>query len=107
MQVNAAMNSYMLPHGVRCSATPLVTIASRCAVSPRQVSPNASRSQNPVGHLLPASSRTAAAGGGVLAPTVAATSDGDETPEPPAAGPPDPAATNSGAGTSATLVSVS
>ena len=54
MQVNAAMNSYMLPHGVRCSASPRARIASTWPVTPTQVRLNANRSQKPDGHRLDA-----------------------------------------------------
>ena len=62
MQVNAAMNSYMLPHGVRCSASPRVRMASTWPVTPMQVRPNASRSQKPDGHRAAAGARRRRAG---------------------------------------------
>ncbi len=49
MQVNAVMNSYMLPHGTRCSASPRVTMPRMCAASPSTVSASAARSQSPAG----------------------------------------------------------
>jgi hypothetical protein len=49
MHVNAAMNSYMLPHGTRSSASPRVVTAMSWDTSPTQVRPNAVRSQKPVG----------------------------------------------------------
>src|SRR6266436_5996113 len=46
----AAMNSYMLPQGTRCSASPLVVTAVMCRASPAQVSRKAARSHGPCGH---------------------------------------------------------
>jgi len=44
------MNSYMLPQGTRCSASPLVVTAVMCRASPAQVSRKAARSHGPCGH---------------------------------------------------------
>src|ERR1019366_4546267 len=49
MQVIAVMNSYMLPHGTRCSEMPRVRMPVTWAARPMQVSVNASRTQNPAG----------------------------------------------------------
>src|SRR5258708_29973653 len=48
-QVMAAMNSYMLPHGTRCSASPLVGTEVICRASPAHVSRNAARTHGPDG----------------------------------------------------------
>src|SRR5215469_8319815 len=52
MHVNAPMNSYMLPHGTRSSASPRVRTASTCRTTPVHVRPNAIRSQKPDGQRL-------------------------------------------------------
>src|SRR5712691_11590432 len=49
-QVMAAMNSYMLPHGTRSSARPLLATEVMWNASPAQVSRNAPRSHVPSGH---------------------------------------------------------
>src|SRR5271170_2869887 len=40
-QVSAVTNSYMLPHGARCTASPLVTTAAVCATTPTALSARA------------------------------------------------------------------
>ena len=45
----AAMNSYMLPHGTRCSARPLLATEHDLEATPTQVSTNAARSHGPCG----------------------------------------------------------
>jgi len=42
-------NSYMLPHGTRCSAIPRVTMPSTCVPSPTTVRPSAARIHGPAG----------------------------------------------------------
>src|SRR5690349_7169022 len=39
----AVTNSYMLPHGMRCSDSPRVTIPSTCVASPTAVNASAAR----------------------------------------------------------------
>src|SRR6185437_6644389 len=46
-QVSAVTNSYMLPHGARCTANPRVTTATRCARMPTALSVTAARTQGP------------------------------------------------------------
>src|ERR1022692_2613302 len=47
MQLMAIMNSYMLPHGTRCSDSPRVRMPVTCVARPTQVSANAVRIQRP------------------------------------------------------------
>src|ERR1700751_3557234 len=51
MQVSAVMNSYMLPHGARCTASPRVTIAITCASMPSALSDTATRIHGPASHM--------------------------------------------------------
>src|SRR5580700_1914325 len=46
-QVSAVTNSYMLPHGARCTASPLVTTATVCATTPAALSAMAARTHGP------------------------------------------------------------
>src|SRR5215469_11310976 len=46
-QVSAVTNSYMLPQGARCTASPLVTTAVRCAATATTLSVMATRIQGP------------------------------------------------------------
>src|SRR5580693_3085382 len=46
-QVSAVTNSYMLPQGARCTASPLVTTATTCASTPTVLSAMAACTQGP------------------------------------------------------------
>src|SRR5580693_4862644 len=46
-QVSAVTNSYMLPQGARCTASPLVTTATTCASTPTALSAKATCTQRP------------------------------------------------------------
>src|SRR5450756_2154656 len=45
------MNSYMLPQGARCTATPRETTATRCASMPTVLSVTAPRTQGPAAQI--------------------------------------------------------
>src|SRR5579875_410162 len=47
MQEIATTNSYMLPHGTRCTASPRVTTFSTCAARPTAASVTAARTHRP------------------------------------------------------------
>src|SRR5215469_16984669 len=47
MQVSAVTNSYMLPQGARCTASPLVTTATVCATTPTAASAMAAWTHGP------------------------------------------------------------
>src|ERR1700685_2971435 len=96
MQVIAARNSYMLPHGTRCSARPRVRIADTWKVAPTQVRANAVRTQSPDGQRPAAGLPGTAGGGPGRVGWAGTTTAGTAT-----AGPPAPTATSSGASTSA------
>src|ERR1035438_426790 len=52
-QVTDVTNSYMSPHGTRCTASPRVVTPMTCAASPSMFSTRAARTQDPVGSLEP------------------------------------------------------
>src|SRR5215813_5997685 len=77
--VIAMTNSYMLPHGTRCSAIPRVTMPRTCVTSPITLTASAARTHGPAGapparHRLAATTAGPAAAGsdgaaaGFLAP---------------------------------------
>src|SRR5689334_7859679 len=45
------MNSYMLPHGARWTASPRVTTATRCATMPSALNVTAARTQGPASQM--------------------------------------------------------
>jgi hypothetical protein len=47
-QVTVVTNSYMSPHGTRCTASPRVTTPRMCAASPRTVRTMATWTQRPI-----------------------------------------------------------
>src|ERR1039457_6519351 len=52
-QVTDVTNSYMSPHGTRCTASPRVVTPMTCAASPSALSTRAARTQDPVGSQEP------------------------------------------------------
>ena len=58
-QVTAMTNSYMSPHGTRCTARPRMTTPAMCAMTPSTVSPSPARTQKLASRRL---GRLAAAG---------------------------------------------
>src|SRR5271170_6635275 len=75
-QVSAVTNSYMLPQGARCTASPLVTTATVCATTPTALSARAACTQRPAWPI-------ACSGGSSTAGIESGAADG-----PPATGPP-------------------
>src|ERR1035441_10975088 len=75
MQVIAVMNSYMLPHGTRCSEMPRVRMPVTWAARPMQVSVNASRTQNPAGRRDCPAGRPPGGPGGLTAEFAAGAQD--------------------------------
>src|SRR4029077_16873227 len=47
-QVTVVTNSYMSPHGTRCTASPRLTTPTMCAASPTTVRPTATCTQRPI-----------------------------------------------------------
>src|ERR1700722_13738873 len=89
-QVTAVTNSYMSPHGTRCTASPRVVTPITWAASPRTFSARATRTQAPAGSRepRPRSVRPTAEG----SPGVAATGPDPGTgPDSPGAPDTDPA----------------
>src|ERR1700691_5743838 len=66
--VSAVMNSYMSPHGARCTANPLVVTAITCARMPTALSVAAARTHGPASAIA----RSAPAGrtGRAVAPAI-------------------------------------
>src|ERR1035441_2672882 len=52
-QVTDVTNSYMSPHGTRCTASPRVVTPMTCAASPSAFSTSATRTQDPAGSQEP------------------------------------------------------
>src|SRR5271163_3575583 len=50
-QVSAVTNSYMLPQGARCTASPLVTTATVCATTPTALSAMAAWTHRPASRI--------------------------------------------------------
>src|SRR5487761_69875 len=50
-QVSAVMNSYMLPQGARCTASPRVTTATTWASAPSALNPTAARTHGPAAQM--------------------------------------------------------
>src|SRR5579863_4267179 len=85
-QVSAVMNSYMSPHGARCTASPLVVTAITCAPMPSALSVAAARTHGPASAIA-RSAPTGRAGRAAGTPGAAEPA----TPEAPAAADADPA----------------
>ena len=63
-----ALNSYMLPHGMRCAATPRVTTVPRCSAKASQVSPTPIRPSRTPRSRGGAGGTTSSAGGTSTSP---------------------------------------
>src|SRR5690242_9783932 len=101
MQVRAVTNSYMLPQGARCTASPRVITAVVCAATPSELSSTAATTQPPAS-LIARNAGTASSG---MAPSAGPPAVG-----PPAAGPRAPGAagaprSSAGSGAWETVVS--
>src|ERR1700733_15104227 len=97
-QVSAVMNSYMSPHGARCTASPLVVTATTWARMPSALSVAAARTHGPASAIArnaPAG-RTGRPAGPAVRPGPAAA--------PPALAPDVPGPDVSGADSSSTAV---
>src|ERR1700722_898739 len=89
-QVSAVMNSYMSPHGARCTASPLVVTATTCARMPSALSVAAARTHGPAS-AIERSTPAGRAGRAAAAPARAAPAAAPAGPDAVASGPDAPA----------------